>query len=72
MMQLINYFMKNTRFFDTLFILICGVVFSVITWYGYSKLLGQFSIIVALAAYFVGKYVGQIESDKKHNKDKPL
>jgi hypothetical protein len=50
--------------------MICAVVFSIITYYGYSKLLSQFSIVVALIAYFVGKYVGRVESRKKMNEDK--
>ena len=62
--------MKNTRFFDILFILICSVIFSLITYYDYTKLLGQFSVIVALASYFVGKYVGRVESREKHNEEK--
>ena len=60
--------MKNSRFFDILFILICVVIFSLITYYEYSKLLSQFSVIVALAAYFVGKYVGRVESGKTNQK----
>ncbi len=57
--------MKNSRFFDILFILIYCIIFSLITYYDYTKLLGQFSVIVALAAYFVGKYVGRVETRKK-------
>jgi predicted membrane protein len=56
--------MKKTQFLDILFIIICAVVFSIITFYGYSKLLSQFSIVVALIAYFVGKYVGRGELRK--------
>ena len=55
----------KTQLLDILFIIICAVVFSLITYYGYSKLLSQFSIVFALIAYFVGKYVGRGELRKK-------
>jgi CDP-diglyceride synthetase len=62
--------MKKTQLFDILFIIICAVVFSLISFYGYSKLLSQFSVVVALIAYFVGKYVGRVELRKKMSEDK--
>ena len=63
--------MKNTSVFDILFIVIIGGILGLIAFFGYSKLLSQFSVIIALVAYFVGKYIGRIELRKKLNDDKP-
>ena len=57
--------MTKFRYFDIVLIIICGGVFSLIIYFGYSKLLSQFSIIFALIAYFIGKYIGRTESRKK-------
>jgi len=56
--------MKNIPLFDILFIIITAFVFSLITYFGYSKLLSQYAVIVALASYFIGKYSGKYESGK--------
>ena len=57
--------MTKFRYLDIVFIIICGGVFSLITYFGYSKLLSQFSVIFALIAYYIGKYIGRTESRKK-------
>lgn len=62
--------MKNIPFFDILFIIIVACVFSLITFFGYSKLISQFSVIFALIAYYIGKYTGRVELRKKLKEDK--
>jgi hypothetical protein len=63
--------MKKTRLIDILFIIICGAVFYFITYFGHSRLLSQFSVIVALIAYFLGKFIGRVEVTKtQKNADK--
>jgi hypothetical protein len=63
--------MKNIPFFDILFIIIVAVVFSLINYFGYSNLLSKYAVVVALIAYFFGKYIGQVELRKQKNQDKP-
>ncbi len=62
--------MKNIPYFDILFIIISACIFFLITYLGYTKLLSQYSVIVALIAYFVGKYIGKIELRKKLKENK--
>ncbi len=62
--------MKNAPVFDILFILVSGVVFTLIDYFGYSDLLSKYAVIVALIAYFSGKYIGQAELRKKLNNDR--
>jgi len=57
--------MKKFRIFDFLFIITCGVIFTEIIWLRNPKLLSQFSVIIALMAYYIGKYVGRTESKKQ-------
>jgi len=62
--------MKNVPFFDVLFIIVSGVVFSLMDYFGYSDLLSKYAVVVALIAYFSGKYIGQAELKKKLNRDR--
>ena len=57
--------MNKFRIFDFLFIIICGAIFTVIIHWGNSKLLSQFSVVIVLIAYYIGKYVGQTELKKQ-------
>jgi len=57
--------MKDIPFADIFFIFLIAVIFSVVTYLGYSKFLSEYSVIIAIAAYFTGKYRGRIESVKK-------
>jgi len=50
--------MKNIPYSDILFILCAGIVFLLITQFGYSELLQKFSFLLVLIAYFVGKHIG--------------
>ena len=61
--------MKNIPYFDILFVITCAGVLSFITYFGYSKLLSQFSVIIAIAAYFIGKYACRFELRKKLNEE---
>ena len=63
-------FMKNIPFFDIVFIIITTVAFSLINYFGFSGLLSRYAIVVALIAYFSGKYIGQAELIKKQNRDR--
>ena len=56
--------MKNTPIFDILFIIGSAVVFPLIDYFGYSNLLSKYAVVVALIAYFLGKYIGQAELRK--------
>jgi hypothetical protein len=62
--------MTNVPFFDILFIIVIGVVFSLIDYFGYSNLLSKYAVVVAMIAYFSGKYIGQFELRKKLNGDR--
>ena len=62
--------MKNVPFLDILFIIVSAVVFSLIDYFGYSNLLSKYAVVVALIAYFSGKYIGQAELRKKLNRDR--
>lgn len=62
--------MKNVPFFDILFIIVIAVIFSLINYFGYSNLLSKYAVVVALIAYFFGKYIGQVELKKKLNRDR--
>ena len=53
--------MNKFRIFDFLFIIICGAIFTVIIRWGNQKLLSQFSVVLAITAYFIGKYTGRTE-----------
>jgi predicted aspartyl protease len=57
--------MKNIPFVDILFILISAGVLILITELGYSKFLSQFSLMIVIVAYLIGKYVGRIQLRKK-------
>ena len=59
--------MNKFRYFDFLFIIFCGVIFTVIIQWGNSKLLSQFSVVIALTAYYLGKYIGRTESKNQDN-----
>jgi len=61
--------MKHIPYFDILFVVICAGVLSFITYFGYSKLLSQFSVIIAIASYFIGKYAGRFELRRKLNEE---
>ncbi|MDP2722608.1 MAG: hypothetical protein Q8O72_07620 [Bacteroidales bacterium] len=56
--------MKKSAVFDILFIVVSATIFSLIVYFGRSNLISQFILLFALAAYFVGKYVGKLESLK--------
>jgi len=58
--------MNKFRIFDFLFIIFCGVIFTVINRWGDQKLLSQFSVVLAVTAYFIGKYIGRKESKKQN------
>ncbi|MEI6678672.1 MAG: hypothetical protein WCL21_08695 [Mariniphaga sp.] len=57
--------MKNKRFWDLVFIINCGTVISLITYFGYSKLLSQYALVFALISYYIGKYIARVELRKK-------
>jgi len=57
--------MNKFRIFDFLFIIICGAIFTVIIRWGNQKLLSQISVVLAITAYFIGKYTGRKESKKQ-------
>jgi len=57
--------MKNIPILDMLVILIIAAFFTLITYLGYAKFLSTYQIVIALIAYFVGKYIGRIELKRK-------
>jgi len=57
--------MNRFRYFDFLFIIFCGVIFTLIIQWGNSKLLSQFSVVIVLIAYYIGKYVGRTKLKKQ-------
>ena len=59
--------MKDFRYFDILVIVIFAGAFSGITYLGYSHLLLQFILIITLIAYYLGKYIGRTELQRKQN-----
>ena len=61
--------MKKFPFHDALFILLSAVTFYLIEYFGYSHLVYSYMVIVAMIAYFSGKYIGQAELRKKQNED---
>ncbi|MCX6219905.1 MAG: hypothetical protein NTZ69_02815 [Bacteroidia bacterium] len=62
--------MKNVPLFDILFIIVSAVVFSLMDYFGYANLLSKYAVVVAMIAYFSGKYIGQVELRKKLNRDR--
>ncbi|MCF8364697.1 MAG: hypothetical protein K9H16_02870 [Bacteroidales bacterium] len=52
--------MKNQPLFDILFIVFIASIFSLISYFGHSKIISQFAVIFALISYFLGKYVGRL------------
>ena len=61
--------MKNFPYFDVLFIIIFAGIFLLITYFGYSKHIGQYIVVITLIAYFIGKSIGKKELRKKQNKE---
>ncbi len=59
--------MKNLPLFDILFVILSAVILSGINYLGNSELLGKYSLIVALTAYFVGKVAKNYEIKRKEN-----
>ena len=57
--------MKNFPYFDVLFIVIFAGIFLLVSYFGYTKLIGQYSVIVTFIAYFIGKSIGRKESKKR-------
>ncbi len=61
--------MKNFPYFDIFFIIIISCILLIIYILGYSNLLSQFSVIIAIVSYFIGKYFGKIELRNKQEED---
>lgn len=59
--------MKNFQYFDILAIVILAGAFSGITYFEYSKLLSQYILVITLIAYYLGKYPGKTEVQRKQN-----
>ncbi|MDQ3393335.1 MAG: hypothetical protein M3512_04390 [Bacteroidota bacterium] len=58
--------MKHSRIFDIIFIIISAVVLVAVNYLATPEVLGKFSLIVAMVAYFIGKYVKGYEIKKRH------
>jgi hypothetical protein len=56
---------SSSLIFDTLFIFISALVLIGINYFGDPALLGKYSILVAISAYFIGKAVKKYEVKKK-------
>jgi len=61
--------MKNFPYFDVLFLFIFAGIFLLVSYFGYSKLIGQYSVIVTFIAYFIGKSIGRKELRKRQEKE---
>jgi len=58
--------MKNFPLLDALFILLSAAVFMAIDHFGYAYIISKYAVVVAIIAYFIGKYIGQVELRKKN------
>lgn len=61
--------MKAIPFYDIVFIIVCALFFLVVDHFGYSRSISQFPFIIALVAYFIGKYFGRIQSIDEQEKE---
>ncbi|MBA3901206.1 MAG: hypothetical protein H0X62_13535 [Bacteroidetes bacterium] len=57
--------MKKFSWFDMLFIIIAGIILIGTTYFVDSEILGKYSLIIALGAYFIGKYTSSFELRRK-------
>jgi hypothetical protein len=62
--------MKNSPFFDIVFIIAGAVIFSLIDYFGYAEILSKYAVIVAMISYFTGKYIGRVELWEKLKRDR--
>lgn len=60
--------MKKISIFDFAFIAIAAGLLSIIHYFGFQELLSTYAFILALTAYFTGKYFGKMESIRKQSK----
>ena len=61
--------MRNFPYFDVLFIIIFAGFFLLISYFGFSKNIGQYLVVITLIAYFIGKSIGKKELRKKQNNE---
>lgn len=57
--------MKHFRKYDMLFIIISAVVLVIVNSIANPELIGKYSLIIAMAGYFIGKSVKKYEIKKK-------
>jgi len=57
--------MKSLPYIDIMFIVISAVVLILINYFGSPEMLGKYSLLVAMVAYFMGKAVKQYEIKRK-------
>lgn len=62
--------MKHISIFDIAFIAISAGIFTMINYFGYTELLSKYVVVVAIAAYFIGKLANQFELKRKDFKSK--
>ena len=62
--------MKNISVFDLVFIVIAALFLGLISYFDFSRLISQFSLIFAMLAYYTGKFVMAFELKRKANKNK--
>jgi CDP-diglyceride synthetase len=60
--------MKKIAIFDIAFIAITAGLLSIIHYLGFQELLSTYAFIVAMTAYFIGKYFGKTGSIRNQNK----
>ena len=50
--------MRKKYWIDVIFIIVSAIIFTSISYLGYEEFLSKYILIIALSAYYIGKYVG--------------